>query len=456
MSGTRNGLGDVLVLGAGLTGLSVAHHLRAAGHERVTVFEKESEPGGLVRTLRVGDYRFDYTGHFLHLRDPDVRRLVDRCCGDGLDTVTRNAWIHSNDVFTPYPFQTNLHGQPLEVVRECLLGYIAARAGDAERDPEAQPPSFEQWILDGVGAGIAKHFMLPYNRKLWGVPLAEMTTDWMNRFMPPTPLDKVVAGALGLRDDGAGYNARFLYPREGGIQFLSERLAALAGALELGRTAVRIDARARTVEFDDGAIAAYEHLVSSLPLPALCDLIADLPAEVRSARARLRATSVWALMLGVSSDHTEGRHWVYVPEEDYPFYRAGCFSNVSAAMAPPGHAAIWVERAYNDDQPLDADRARADSIAGLIRMGWLRDQSEIVEETQLRIPGAYVIYDRHHAEATRTIHTYLRDLGIQSSGRYGQWNYSSMEDAIIDGRDAARRLLGESVIESTAPEAGLK
>ncbi|MGO3325502.1 phytoene desaturase family protein [Gordonia sp. (in: high G+C Gram-positive bacteria)] len=48
----------VAVIGAGLSGLAAAAHLRATGLE-VTVFEAEDSPGGLVRTETIGGHRFD-------------------------------------------------------------------------------------------------------------------------------------------------------------------------------------------------------------------------------------------------------------------------------------------------------------------------------------------------------------------------------------------------------------
>ncbi|MCB1737915.1 MAG: NAD(P)-binding protein [Gammaproteobacteria bacterium] len=443
--------GRVVVLGAGLTGMSAAYHLRQSGHHQLEVFEREVTPGGLVRTQQIDGYGFDYTGHFLHFRDPKIAALIADWIPGGLRKVARKAWIHSHSVFTPYPFQTNLHGLPPAVVKECLLGYIAARDRDGE--PEDRALDFETWIRNGVGDGIARHFMIPYNTKLWGVPPARMTTDWMNRFVPPAPLDKVVAGALGLRDEAAGYNARFEYPRSGGIQTLSNTWADHAGSIEYAQTAVRIDLQARRVEFDTGRSADFETLISTLPLPVLCDLITDLPASVRAARERLVWSSVWALCLGIKADHTDGRHWVYVPEQKYSFYRAGCFSNVAPSMAPDGHASVWVEQSYNRDRPLNAEQARAGAIAGLKDMGWLQDESEIAVEWQLRMPYAYVIYDAHHAEATATIHAYLRAHGIRSTGRYGNWDYSSMEDAILYGRNVAQALLGKPATASRPPEA---
>ncbi|MCB1734511.1 MAG: FAD-dependent oxidoreductase [Gammaproteobacteria bacterium] len=446
----------VVILGAGLTGMSAAYHLRRGKHPNVALFEKETTPGGLVRSKQNGAYRFDYTGHFLHFRDPKIAAQVNEWLPGELTTVTRDAWIHSHRVYTPYPFQTNLYGLPLPVVNECLLGYIAARDQDRapERTPERDAPDFETWIRHSVGNGIARHFMIPYNTKLWGVPPSAMTTDWMNRFVPPAPLDKVVAGALGLRDASSGYNARFEYPRHGGIQILSEAWARHAGPIEYAHEAVRIDAVNRRVGFDTGLETDYQTLISTLPLPVLCALIADLPEPVRAACDRLSWSSVWALCLGIKANHTGGRHWVYVPEEKYPFYRVGCFSNIAPSMAPDGHSSVWVEQSYNRDRPLDAEQARADAISGLKDMGWLKDESEIAVEWPLRMPYAYVIYDAHHAEATATIHEFLRAHGILSTGRYGKWDYSSMEDAILYGRDAAQSLLGIPQNAPTTPSPG--
>jgi hypothetical protein len=111
-------------------------------------------------------------------------------------------------------------------------------------------------------------------------------------------------------------------------------------------------------------------------------------------------------------------------------------------MAPEGHSSVWVETSYNARRPLDRERARADAIDGLKAMGWLRDEDDIAAEWLLDIPCAYVTFDANHADSTRVVHEYLAANDIVATGRYGRWEYSSMEDAIIHGRNVARGLLG--------------
>ena len=91
----------VLILGAGLAGLSAAWHLRGRD---VLVLEREAEVGGLCRSFRQQGFTFDLTGHLLHLRDPSIRAWVERLLPDGWTLLQRSAWIRSHGALTPYPF----------------------------------------------------------------------------------------------------------------------------------------------------------------------------------------------------------------------------------------------------------------------------------------------------------------------------------------------------------------
>ena len=65
----------ILIVGAGLAGLSTAFHLSDMPHR---LYERESEVGGLCRSYRKDGFTFDYTGHLLHFRQPDIKALVER------------------------------------------------------------------------------------------------------------------------------------------------------------------------------------------------------------------------------------------------------------------------------------------------------------------------------------------------------------------------------------------
>src|SRR5262249_48885041 len=121
---TEPSLAPVIVIGAGLAGLACADVLGSAA----LVFEREECPGGAARSFERYGFSFDVTGHWLHLREPEVVRLIGELfSADELVTVARRAVIHSHGVRTPYPFQANTYGLPVNIVAECVLGYFKAR-----------------------------------------------------------------------------------------------------------------------------------------------------------------------------------------------------------------------------------------------------------------------------------------------------------------------------------------
>ena len=85
-----------------------------------------------------------------------------------------------------------------------------------------KPVDFKKWIYRNFGKGYAKHFMIPYNEKLWTIPLGEMSTEWIKRFIPIPTLKEALAGARGRQEKDFGYNIRFYYPLRGGIGELSK------------------------------------------------------------------------------------------------------------------------------------------------------------------------------------------------------------------------------------------
>lgn len=426
---------EVIVLGGGLTGISTAIHLARPW----LLLEKGSRLGGHARTDQRNGYWFDKTGHWLHLRDPYTKRLVEELCGDKMVRVERKARIFSNGVLTRFPFQGNLFGLPPAVASECLLGFIQAwHAGP----PAAPPRNFEEFILQKFGAGIARHFMVPYNHKLWGVHPREITAEWCARFVPVPKLEEVVAGAVGANPPELGYNISFLYPREGGIETLTRalvgRMRTDLGEARLGTSPDVIDVAARTVEVG-GERIPWRALVATIPLPELLKRIRGLPADVELAATKLRCTPVRYLNVATRHPVPADFHWIYVPEEKYPFYRVGVYSNAVPAMAPRGNGSLYVELADRGPAPTGAakDALLRDVAQGLHAAGALAAPDDILFADLEELTYAYVVFDDEYYPATARIRAWLEEHDVFPRGRYGFWTYNAMEDCILAGREVA-------------------
>lgn len=426
----------ILIVGAGLAGLSTGFHLRGRDY---LVVEQEGEIGGVCRTAEVAGFTIDRTGHYLHLKSDYVRGLLDDLLPGQLVSHSRRAAISLQGRLLPYPFQRSFHLLSPEVAEECRRGLEAARA-----HPPADPPrSFADWIAASFGEGIGRHFMVPYNRKLWRCELGELTCEWVGPYVPPATLNG--ANGHGANGPGArpvGYNATFCYPREGGIACLPRALAKEVSPLWLRSGLLDVDLPRRIATLTDGTRLCFTHLISTIPLPGLLRRLHGLPRALKEGAGQLRHISVLNVNLGVRRAGITDQHWIYFPDPALPFHRVGIPTNISPALAPPGMTTLSVELAHRPDEPLEEATAVAAVRQGLVRCGLLGEADEVVVTHVARIPCAYVLYDRARAEWLPRLLEALRARGVLSIGRYGAWGYASMEDAILDGRAAAEQLAG--------------
>lgn len=417
----------VIIAGGGLTGISTALHLR----QPWLLVEREARLGGLAVTEERDGFRFDTTGHWLHLRDPGIQKLVADVLSGQMVTVERKARIFSHGATTLYPFQANLYGLPPEVIKECLMGVIEAKTQAAASEPK----NFQEYCLRHFGAGISRHFMIPYNERLWGVHPREITAAWCSRFVPLPNLEQVVAGAVGASSAQMGYNACFQYPRSGGIETLTRALVARinGGEVRTSATIDEVDFRRREVVVA-GQRMPYRALVSSLPLPELLARMTGLPPEIEAHASRLRCTTLRHLQVGTRTRPPADWHWIYVPESRYPCYRVGVYSNAVTSLAPEGGASLYVELA--DRGPVN-DATRRDVVQALVAMGALTSVDDVLFADEREIKYAYVVFDDHYYAAVSAIFPFLESHAIYSRGRYGGWTYNAMEDCLIAGRETA-------------------
>ena len=426
----------VVVIGAGLAGVSAAYHLQEYSP---ILFERESSIGGLCRSFNQDGFTFDCTGHLIHLKNAYVKELVARLLPDAFNSHERFAAIYSQSTMTPYPFQANTFGLPAEVVKECVVGFVET----LQAPPNGGPKNFHEWVLKTFGSGIAKHFMLPYNEKFWKQDLRSITADWVSWSIPKPSLDEVVNGALGLTNKGMGYNPRFIYPKTGGIECLPLALARPVRRVHLNETLESIDPKRKVVRMASGREEPYDSLITTLPLPETFRLLKDTPETLRYAASLLRAIGVFNINIGIDRPNVSDQHWIYYPEGQYIFSRVGFPMNFSTAVAPAGTSSMYIEITYQPGQKPNPEEAYARSIADLQRCGILRESDRILTRLDLDIKTAYIVFDEHRQTHLQSLIGYLESRDIHTAGRYGQWDYYSMEDSIRSGKTIAEKVAPE-------------
>jgi protoporphyrinogen oxidase len=230
-------------------------------------------------------------------------------------------------------------------------------------------------------------------------------------------------------------------------------LVARIPRLRLGKRLVRIDTASRTLQFADGDLVRYEHLLSSIPLPQLRTLLDPLPADIAQALEALRWISIAVVHLGIKGPPPAPWHWVYVADPEVIFYRVGIPSHYDPDAAPAGHHLLSAEISHAPWRRIDEKTLVPLTIKGLRRLGLVRSTSDLVMERPVRLTYGYPIYDGRYAWATTRLRDYLRQHGIVPIGRFGSWRYLSVEQTILDGQRAAQTIQGltPSLAEGLTP-----
>jgi UDP-galactopyranose mutase len=296
---------NIVILGAGLTGLSAAYH--GGG----TIYEREKEIGGTCRSPKIKGYTFDLGIHVLHTKNDYVLNLLIKNLNAPLLVQRRRAWIYSYNTLTRYPFQANTYGLPIKVVKDCLLGFI-----DVHNKGNINYDNYKDWIYATFGKGIAEHFLIPYSEKFWTIPPKEMTADWPDSRIPRPELEEVLEGALSDQEKGFGPNWTFKYPKKNGICALPDAFYSPNSEIFLNKEAIGVDIQKKEITFSDGSKKRYDKLISTIPLPELVKTIHDLPGEVLNASQGLRYNSIFCVNLGIKNPNLNDAHWIYYPRGD--------------------------------------------------------------------------------------------------------------------------------------------
>lgn len=429
----------IIILGAGLAGLSTAWHLQRKGID-CQVFEKESEVGGLCRSKKINGFTFDYDGHLLHFKHRYTLNLVKNLLGDNLLEHQRSAWVYFYGQYTRYPFQANLYGLPKSIVQECLLGFIKACNNGYKKTNNNC--SFRDWIIQTFGKGIARHFMIPYNTKFWKVPLKRLTCEWLDGFIPVPSLSQIIEGTIEESQRQFGYNARFWYPKRGGIIQLPLALASEIRNIYTNCQITEINLKKKEIKMASGNKERFDYLVSTIPLPDLPHLIKDMSQDIIFWFKKLKWNSIFNLNLGIEKKDNLKRHWIYFPQREICFFRVGFFHNFSFSLTPQDKSSLYVETSYTKNKPIDKDNIILHIKDDLKKVGILLQEDKVCVEDINDIKYGYPIYDTYYYQARQKIIEYLTFRNIISCGRYGSWCYMSMEDSILAGKEIIKYFLG--------------
>ncbi|CCU75570.1 unnamed protein product [Blumeria hordei] len=445
---------DVLVIGAGPTGLGAAKRLNQVDGPSWMIIDSNEKPGGLASTDTTPEgFLYDVGGHviFSHYK------YFDDCINEALPkdedwfTHQRISYVRCRGCWVPYPFQNNVSMLPKEEQVKCIDGMIEAAL--AARTTSTKPANFDEWIVRMMGTGIADIFMRPYNYKVWAVPTTKMQCAWLGERVAAPDVKTCVRNVILNKTAGNwGPNATFRFPARdgtGGIWIAVAKTLPKEKTLfgESGEV-VKVDADAHLVRLKDGKTIKYKKLISSMAVDHLAGYIEDENLINLSKGLYYSTTHVVGIGIrGARPENIGDKCWLYFPEDNCPFYRATIFSNYSPYNQPdkstklktlyladgrkpetdePQEGPYWsimLEISESTMKLVDNENLLKDSIQGLINTEMIKPQDEIVSTYHRKFDHGYPTPTLEREGILNELLPKLQAKDIYSRGRFGSWRY---------------------------------
>lgn len=410
----------VAVLGAGVSGLSVARMLQDKGHE-IVLYEKEATAGGLARTRFSEGYLYDpYGGHIFNSKDSKVVEWVFGICPkENWQYTERNAKIYFHDRYVSYPFELSLCELDKEDALTCVYDFMMAGQGD-------EPDNFRDWLTWKFGQGIADAYMIPYNEKIWAYPLEDMETQWMQGKMPLPEKKEMLRSVLFQNPKERKMpHSTFYYPKKGGIQSMVDAIAD-GLTIQYDSTIERIE-KIKDKWYINGE-GEYDRVISTIPLVELPDLM-QLPECVVEHIKGLRYNSLTTVLFACEKTDIT---WLYVPSHAYRAHRVGYQSALTPYACGGKSGGCAALEIIGDAFDVDESFAKRKDILPKA-LGFKR----VIDWDFAKY--AYVIHDKHYRKNLAVIQEYFgKDNSFSLLGRWGTWNYKNMDLCIQDAMELVR------------------
>ena len=434
-------MGKTVILGAGIAGLSAAYHLEKEGCNAI-VFEQNDYTGGLCHSFKIDGFTFDTFIHLSFTKDATVRELFDSSVSDYLchPPESMNYW---HGYWLRHPVQNNLYPLPTHERVNIIKSFLNRPIYD-------HYDNYAQWLYAQYGEYFAEKFPFQYNMKYWCSEPADMETMWVGDRMYCPVIDEILHGALEQNSINTYYANEMRYPKKGGFQsFLSKMESSID--VQLNKKVVRISPEEKTVSFVDGDTISYNKLISTIPMPEICNIL-PVPTQIISAAKKLTWTSGAIVSIGLKSLNAfpfENAQliippvlWFYVYDKDILFSRVYYSSRKSPNNAPEGCSALQAEIYFSSrvgSQP-DLEKIRQDTLDSLVNMKIIKMHDVLFSDIRYE-KYANIVFNHSIYESRKIVLDYLEKQGIISAGRFGEWDYFWSDQSVLSGKRASIKVL---------------
>lgn len=428
----------IVILGAGLTGLMVAHRL-SKNDKDVIIIEKGNQVGGLAKTINKDGFRFDLGGHRFYCENKDIEKEIVKLMGKNLLNIKKSSKIFLKNRCITYPPRLKNIVTSFSVfeIINMLKSYFWSKLKKKSED------SLETWLVNRFGKGIYDLYFKGYSEKVWGIPCSSISKDWASERIQVSGLMDIIRTLYGSRDKPAKESIdRFFYPVKG-IGTISEKLKteiSKKNKILLNSKLIQINHKDKKIEsvILERKNRKYkifcEYLVSTIPLKEFINLMnPPLDRDILRENEKIKYRSLILIFLTIKKRKIMKSHWGYFPDKSIGFARMSEPKNWSRHMCKKNETSLCLEifcdykdKIWRTEQALLAEKC----IKDLEKMNFLK-RKEIKSWFIKKITHAYPLYYKGYSLPLKKIRKYLQEFeNLQIAGRNGAHRYLDMEGCI--------------------------
>ena len=418
-----------VILGSGIAGISAGYHLEKSG-EKVVIFEKNNDWGGLCGNFSINGFRFDKFVHFSFAPDKYIADLFEES-SEMIEHIPFPSNYYKG-IWLRHPAQNNLAPLSTEEKADIICDFV-----NRKQKPVEEIQDYGEWLRVQYGDYFALNFPYKYTRKYWGVEPEELETKWVGQRMYTPDLKQVLKGAFETQDECFYYSKVMKYPKKGGFRSILNKCRQGLD-IRFNKEVVKINTINKTITFQDGSEISYSRLISSLPLPEIVNMIDNTPDDVKVAANNLMYTSGYMISLGFNRPDIAKYLWYYIYDEDIFASRVYSPSLKSSDNVPENCSSLQMEVFFsNKAKILSPEIVLNNTIQKFEKIGIFNSKDIIVKDIRFE-KYANVIFDKAIYKNRKIVLEHLKKVGIESIGRFGKWEYFWTHQAFDDGKKTAK------------------
>jgi protoporphyrinogen oxidase len=201
----------------------------------------------------------------------------------------------------------------------------------------------------------------------------------------------------------------------------------------------------KALEFEDGTVKDYDHVVSSMPLTLMVQRLPEVPDKVKEAAASLKFRNTIIVYLNINQKDLFPDNWLYIHSNKMKMGRLTNFRNWVPQLFGNENSTICALEywCYDEDDFWKWDEQQLIALAKEeLRETGLIGAAQITAGSVYKIPRCYPVYSSGYQAKLKIVQDYLSTIeNLHVIGRYGAFKYNNQDHSILMGILAAENIL---------------